>query len=125
MTTEAPCCVCGARVQTVKFAACCATCNPETACAELRAERDSLQREVHAAWRTAKTVIEKSAAQRSEANASKAALEKALAEALEAWDSLPGPRHYSPTDIANWVQDKLAPAFRKVRGVLSKTRGSA
>lgn len=42
---------------------------------------------------------------------------KLLKETLEAWESLPGPRHYR---IQEWLTERMTPAINKVRKFLNK-----
>jgi len=40
---------------------------------------------------------------------------EALENVIKAWDSLPGPRQYSPSEVASWLLYSMAPAIRKAR----------
>lgn len=34
---------------------------------------------------------------------------------IDAWESLPGGRYYSPHDVDRWLQEKMAPAIKAAR----------
>lgn len=41
-----------------------------------------------------------------------------LEDIVEAWDSLPRGKHYSPDIVADWLIDKMAPAIAGARVAL-------
>ncbi len=47
----------------------------------------------------------------------------ALENLVDAWESLPGGRNYSPREVEAWMSKKLKPAFDRARRVLGRQIG--
>jgi hypothetical protein len=43
----------------------------------------------------------------------------ALLRVVEAWEALPGGRHYSPREVEEWLRNKMTPAINEARDVLN------
>lgn len=45
-------------------------------------------------------------------------VERALRDLIKAWETLPGPRHYSPDEIQQWLRGSMSPAINNARTIL-------
>jgi hypothetical protein len=49
-------------------------------------------------------------------------LEDVINDVINAWEALPGGTNYSPTQIAQWLSDDMAPAIQRARNAIGRKR---
>ena len=49
-------------------------------------------------------------------------LQEIINEIIDAWESLPGGRHYHPHEVEHWLRSNMTPAINKARDAIGRAR---